>query len=135
VARPSCGSITFVQRFGSALQSNVHFHVLVPDGVFVEIKEGAPAEFRELPPPSDQDVAHLLAQLARRVTRLLERRERLEQHVAPTDALEVLKDASVQARLPLPPGEPNWAPPRKPRCATQDGFSLHANVCIHANNR
>ena len=34
VVRPSCGSITFVQRFGSALQSNVHFHVLVPDAVF-----------------------------------------------------------------------------------------------------
>ena len=135
VVRPSCGSITFVQRFGSALQSNVHFHVLVPDGVFVETEEGAPAEFQKLPPPSDKDVAHLLAQVARRVTRLLERRGRLEQHAAPTDALEVLKGASVQARLPLPPGEPGWTPPPKRRCATQDGFSLHANVRIHANDR
>ena len=33
---PSCGAITFVQRFGSALQLNVHFHVLVPDGGFDE---------------------------------------------------------------------------------------------------
>jgi hypothetical protein len=32
VEPPSCGAITFVQRFGSALQLNVHFHVLVPDG-------------------------------------------------------------------------------------------------------
>src|SRR5262249_39848446 len=78
---------------------------------------------------------HLLAQLARRVTRLLERRGRLEQHPAPTDALEVLKGASVQARLPLPPGEPGWTPPPKRRCATRDGFSLHANVRIHANDR
>src|SRR5258707_6155800 len=77
VVRPSCGSITFVQRFGSALQSNVHFHVLVPDGVFVETEEGAPAEFHELQPPSDEDVANLLSRVARRVTRLLERRGRL----------------------------------------------------------
>src|SRR5262249_49852198 len=124
-----------VQRFGSALQSNVHFHVLVPDGVFAETEEDAPAEFRELPPPSDKDVANLLAQAARRLTRLLERRGRLEQHPAPTDALELLKGASVQARLPLPHGEASWAPPRKRRCATQHGFSLHANVRVRANDR
>jgi len=135
VVRPSCGSITFVQRFGSALQSNVHFHVFLPDGVFFETEESAPAEFRELPPPSDKDVANLLAQVARRLTRLLERRGRLEQHPAPTDALELLKGASVQARLPLPHRKASWAPPRKRRCATQDGFSLHANVRIHANDR
>jgi hypothetical protein len=47
----------------------------------------------------------------------------------------MLKGASVQERLPLPPGESSWAPPQKRRCATQDGFSLHANVRIHANDR
>ncbi|MFT4974174.1 MAG: hypothetical protein ACI8S6_000056 [Myxococcota bacterium] len=30
---PRCGSITTVQRFGSALNLNVHFHILIPDGV------------------------------------------------------------------------------------------------------
>ena len=68
--------------------------------------EGTPAEFHELAPPSDEDVANLLSQVARRVTRLLERRGRLEENAAPTDALEVLKGASVQARLPLPHSEP-----------------------------
>ena len=110
----------------------MHFHVLVPDGVFVETEDGAPAEFHGLPLPSDEDVANLLSQVARRVTRLLERRGRLEENAAPADALQVLKGASVQARLPLPLGEPSWAPPRKRRCATQGGFSLHANVRIHA---
>ena len=28
-----CGSVTFVQRFGSALNCHPHFHVLMPDGV------------------------------------------------------------------------------------------------------
>ena len=31
-----CGSVTFVQRFGSALNVNPHFHVIVPDGVFID---------------------------------------------------------------------------------------------------
>ncbi|MBU1413732.1 transposase zinc-binding domain-containing protein, partial [Myxococcota bacterium] len=27
-----CGAVTFVQRFGGALNTNPHFHVLIPDG-------------------------------------------------------------------------------------------------------
>ena len=34
--RGHCGAITFVQRFGSALNLNVHFHCVVPDGVFTD---------------------------------------------------------------------------------------------------
>jgi hypothetical protein len=30
---PQCGAVTFVQRFGGALNLNVHFHTLVLDGV------------------------------------------------------------------------------------------------------
>jgi hypothetical protein len=32
---PRTGAVTFVQRFGGALNLNVHFHCLIPDGVFV----------------------------------------------------------------------------------------------------
>ena len=35
------GSVTFVQRFHSALGSFVHFHVICPDGVFTRDAEGA----------------------------------------------------------------------------------------------
>ena len=31
----SNGAVTFVQRFNSALELSLHFHILVPDGVFV----------------------------------------------------------------------------------------------------
>jgi hypothetical protein len=34
-ATAQCGAITLVQRFGSALNLNVHFHMLIPDGVFL----------------------------------------------------------------------------------------------------
>ena len=33
VVRGQCGAVTFVQRFGDALNLNVHFHSLVLDGV------------------------------------------------------------------------------------------------------
>ena len=35
------GTVTFVQRFGSALQLTIHFHAVVPDGVFVRGDDGA----------------------------------------------------------------------------------------------
>jgi len=42
VARGQCGAVTFVQRFGDALNLNVHFHSLVLDGVYAPGPGGAP---------------------------------------------------------------------------------------------
>ena len=39
IKEPQCGAVTFVQRFGGALNLNVHFHTLVLDGVFDPAKE------------------------------------------------------------------------------------------------
>ena len=53
------GAITFVQRFGSALQLAVHFHTLVPDGVFVPPPDRDPEarpKFIRLDPPTDEEV-------------------------------------------------------------------------------
>ncbi len=36
VRRSHCGSVTFVQRFGSDLRLNVHFHALVLDGIYAQ---------------------------------------------------------------------------------------------------
>jgi hypothetical protein len=36
-AEPRTGGVTAVQRFGGALNLNVHFHTLVPDGVLIEV--------------------------------------------------------------------------------------------------
>ena len=48
------GAITVVQRASSHLALNVHFHTLAADGVFVEV--GDEVEFRELPPPSEEEI-------------------------------------------------------------------------------
>ena len=53
-----CGSVTFVQRFGSALNVNPHFHVIVPDGVFVDGPGGDP-EFVAALPLTDVDVKRI----------------------------------------------------------------------------
>ena len=49
-----CGAVTFIQRFGSALNLNVHFHTLALDGVYrYGLGQDKPPRFLPLPPPSD----------------------------------------------------------------------------------
>ena len=50
-----------MQRLGSALQLNVHFHVLVPDGAFDD--DGV---FMASEPPDDADVRAVLLRAGRR---------------------------------------------------------------------
>ena len=73
-----CGSVTFVQRFGSALNCNPHFHVLMPDGGSVSAADGPP-RFVRAPSVTDEDVQQIVETTAKRVVRLLQRRGLLEQ--------------------------------------------------------
>lgn len=54
------GAVTAIQRFGSALDTQVHFHSLVVQDVFVE-NEGGTLRFVPSPAPSDAEVARLLS--------------------------------------------------------------------------
>src|SRR5207244_3075981 len=63
------GAVTFVQRFGGALNLNVHFHCVIPDGVFVH-KEGI-VRFVVLPGPSDDEVKEVLRRIVQRLRKLL----------------------------------------------------------------
>jgi hypothetical protein len=70
-----CGAVTFIQRFGSALDLDVHFHTLALDGVYThEVGRGQPTRFLPLPPPEADEVARVLAGAARRIQRLVEAR-------------------------------------------------------------
>ena len=42
------GAVTLIQRFGSALNLNIHFHMLFVDGVYLPAAAGPPV-FRHLP--------------------------------------------------------------------------------------
>src|SRR5215510_5642092 len=78
------GSVTFIQRFGSALQLNVHYHVLCLEGVFLErTDQGRPPRFLAGEPPTDTDIAAVVQKISRRVIRLLRRLGYLEADLEP----------------------------------------------------
>ena len=136
IADGRCAAITFIQRGGGALNANVHFHTVVPDGVFDVRPDGRP-QFVPVLAPSDDEVQSICAQVAGRVVRLLRRDDGLYEDDAPDD------DAFASTlSLALPPGpaaipKPNWEHPlrRHRRCAHIDGFSLHAQTAVHALDR
>ena len=131
------GAITFIQRFNSALSLSVHFHTLVPDGVFVPPSttdiEARP-RFVRLDPPVDEEVEALLGTIIIKVHRMLERRGRFED-APPRDPEDPLRAAyALAARSPKTRGgESGDSLP--PLCARKDGFSLHAGRAVHENDR
>ena len=62
------GSVTVIQRFGSGLQLNAHYHSLLVDGVFTEAADGS-LRFHPAPPPTDAEVGRLVATVRTRVLR------------------------------------------------------------------
>lgn len=71
------GAVTLIQRFGSALNLNIHFHMLFLDGVYVYQSDGA-ARFRWANAPSSDEITQLAHVIAQRVGRFLERQGLLE---------------------------------------------------------
>lgn len=65
------GVITCIQRFGSALNLNVHFHSLFADGVFY--KSGDNFEYYRLPEATHKELLELALKIYNRVTNLIER--------------------------------------------------------------
>jgi hypothetical protein len=145
--------VTVIQRFGGGLQLNVHFHSLLLDGVFAERADGA-LEFHPAEPPTDEEVARLLATIYRRVRRLLARRgldvgegTDVDALAEESPALAGISSASIQGRIALGPRagarvmqigrEPDapWVTSRGPSHAHLEGFDLHANITVAAEDR
>lgn len=66
------GAIAVIQRFGAALNLNVHVHALVLDGVFAKDAAGV-VGFQSLPRLTGLDVAEVLAAVEPGIRRLLDR--------------------------------------------------------------
>jgi Putative transposase/Transposase zinc-binding domain len=151
ITDPHTGTVTVIQRFGSGLRLNVHFHTLLPDGVFVADQATGTVSFIELPPPTDDDVARLVLTIARRIARLLERRGLLtdpyDDQADEAPALAALQQASIRGVRALGPEAGRLvarlrnpmlarAPPSdRPLHAHLEGFDLHAAVAIDADDR
>ena len=71
------GAVTLIQCFGSALNLNVHAHMLFLDGVYVERPDGS-VRFRWVKAPTSAELTQLAQTIARRVGRFLERQGLLE---------------------------------------------------------
>lgn len=76
-AGPRSGAVVFVQRFGSALNLNMHFRALVLDGAYNCVPEQLAPRFHAAPPLEDEHVVELVRILHRRVTRYLQRKGHL----------------------------------------------------------
>lgn len=68
------GAISFMQRFGSALNLNVHVHCQVSDGVYVRRSDGRP-KFMRVVSPNDDEIKAITMKIAHRVHRYLEKRK------------------------------------------------------------
>ncbi|HTO99344.1 MAG TPA: transposase [Myxococcales bacterium] len=124
------GAVTFVQRFGSALNLNVHFHAVIPDGVW--IRNQGTVRFLALPGPTDEDVRQVLRRIQRRVRAILKPRLAAARDDARApDALAASQAESVTTLR----GKPPEAAKSKRLTACQEGFSLHAGVHLHAHDR
>ncbi len=156
------GSFTFIQRFGSANNASLHFHMLFLEGVYVDRSEqGHKPRFVKVEPPSDVDITKVVATISRRVIRKLRKLGYLEPGIdAPIatgydpladDEPELARSmaASVQQRIAF--GERAGQKVRRigsgfgyegdspvlsgTRCSSVHGFSLHANTEIPAHRR
>jgi hypothetical protein len=134
------GAISYLQYFGSALQLTPHFHCVVPDGVFVEESETEVPKFYPLPPPSDAEVEPLLLRVMKRLHALFTRKGLLdedERYAGPLGALESLQHEAArgQRSFPLPGADLQRPKAGKRRSAFVEGFSLHADLHLHGNDR
>jgi hypothetical protein len=139
------GSVTAIQRFGSALNLNLHFHCIFLDGVYVRGSDGH-LKFRPVVPHTT-DVEQLVVAIAAACEDWLSR-----QGFGPEDegdddddAQAMIQQAALAGQAALGPRagkrarRVQWVGGKEvalpPRCAGFEGYNLHAGVGIKANNR
>lgn len=71
------GAVTLIQRFGSALNLNVHFHMLFLDGIYTTTPWGK-SRFHHTSAPKQQELMSLVYTICHRVAGFLEREGILE---------------------------------------------------------
>lgn len=153
VRKARCGAVSFIQRFGSALDLNVQSMRSYWMGYADD--EGQP-QFQVLPAPDDEEIARVTALLAERIADFLRRRG-LGPESDPEESDPILRDqpwlaglyaASVLGRTAFGPNagrrtlrtgdqiDPDSIDAlTSPRCANVNGFSLHANVALNGADR
>jgi ribosomal protein S27E len=146
------GAVTLIQRFGSALNLNIHFHLLVLDGAYLVGTE--PPVFRRIEAPRQEELQWLVERIAERIGRALTRQgllardaeeSFLELDPAGCGPMDDLLGHSITYRVAIGPraGQKVFSlqsvPAREgePRkgMAQYAGFSLHAGIGVEAEQR
>ena len=88
------GAVTLIQRFGGALNLNIHFHMLFLDGVYTGGIDELPMRFQQVKAPTKAELSRLTHTIARRVGRYLERQGLVERDTGTTFLTQEAVDAS-----------------------------------------
>lgn len=149
------GAVTLIQRFGSALNLNIHFHMLFLDGVYVDRPDGT-IWFCWVKAPTRQEITQLAHTIAHRIGRFLERQGLLERDTennylasdaVDEDPMSLLLGHSITYRIAVGPqaGRKVFTLQTLPACDPEEpfgdmvgqvvGFSLHAGVAARADER
>jgi len=153
------GAVTLIQRFGGALNLNIHFHMLFLDGVYTGGLNEHPMRFRQVKAPNRDELTRLTHTIAQRVGRYLERQGLVERDTGnvylTSEAVDAsdenpsnqLLGSSITYRIAVGPQQgrkvftlqtlPNLESdnPFSGSVGEAAGFSLHAGVATNANER
>jgi hypothetical protein len=146
----ACGAVTFVQRFGGSLNLNVHFHVVVLDGVFARDAEGRVA-FSAAPAPTPAELDAIVRRVQDRSRAWLKRRGLLDERPLEERSNEASAPSAIDAcaaiamqrgmvktlsaetdDVDVGDADGDHARVDKTALAEREGFNLHAGVRIEA---
>jgi hypothetical protein len=153
------GAVTLIQRFGGAVNLNIHFHMLFLDGVYVRDSGESDLQFRRVKAPTSDELTQLTHTIVQRIARCLERQGLLVRDAdnsyltahavdsADDDPMHHLLGYSITYRIAVGPqqGRKVFTLQTLPDCRADDscartpgnlaGFSLHADVATKAHER
>lgn len=149
------GAVTLIQRFGSALNLNLHFHILFIDGVYQQ-QNNNKLRFRRVNAPTTDELNTLVASISQKVASYLEgegllirdeESSHLTMDLEDDDVMAQLQGHSISYRIAvgLQQGRKVLTLQTIPSWKEEDfgadpvgqlsGFSLHAGVAVKANER
>jgi ribosomal protein S27E len=153
-ATAQTGAVTLIQRFGSALNLNIHFHMLFLDGVYLSDNADTPPRFHWVKAPTSNELSQLTPRMAERIGRFLERQGLLERDIENShldlgavdeDPMHTLLGHSITYRIAVGPQQGRKVFTLQTLPARDDdepftggavaGFSLHAGVAAKAHER
>ena len=145
------GAVTLIQRFGSALNLNIHFHMLFLEGAINKNSWGG-TTFTRIKAPSHGEMVELVHTISQRIARYLEKVGLVERDMENSflnlpiddeDSLLQLQGASATYRIAMGPqqGQKVFTLQTLPasnegeygQLANTSGFSLHAGVFANAD--